>query len=162
MCLRVFVTQHTRLLCKELTVIVVILVVILLSGGLVTYVAVHNLTPPVQLDLFVWHIGNLPLGVWLIGAFLCGAIVLYLVSMLAGLEDRHKIKVLRKRVRALEEQVAAMTQTSSSSSERPTSGGGLSKIDTAPMMALPSVMNTPPPDGRIPSAPLSQLQNFRQ
>lgn len=141
--------------------IFLILVMILLVGGLVTYIAVHNLTPPVQFDLFSWHIRGLPLGVWLIAAFLCGAIVLCLVSMLAALEDRHKMKVLRKRVLALEEQVAAMKQASSSSAGQ-SSESKLSKIDTAPMLSLPSVRNTSQTDGRVPSAPLSSLQNFRQ
>ena len=110
--------------------------------------------------------------VWLIAAFLCGAIVLYLVAMLSGLEDQHKMKVLRKRVLALEEQVAAMTQTSSSSAGQTSEGGSssagqtpegrLSVADTPPLMPMPGVMNTPQPDGRIPSAPLSPLQNFRQ
>jgi hypothetical protein len=99
--------------------------------------------------------------VWLIAAFLCGAIALYLISMLSGLEDRHKMKVLRKRVAALEEQVAAMTQTSSSSAEQ-TSESKLATVDAVPMMPMPGVMNTPQPDGRIPTTPLSPLQNFRQ
>lgn len=135
-----------------------ILVVILLGGGLVAYIAVQNLTSSVPLDLFIWHTGNYPLGVWLVAAFLCGAIVLYLVSMLSALKDRHVMKVLRKRVLALEEQIAAMNQTSASSAGQ-TPEGGLSSVNTPAMMSMPSVMNTPSPDGRIPSAP---LQNFRQ
>jgi uncharacterized integral membrane protein len=155
-------TQHTRILCKELAVIFLIFVVILLIGGLVTYIAVQNITPPVQLDLFSWHIRDYPLGVWLIAAFLCGAIVLYLISMLFALEDRHKMKVLRKRVVALEKQVAATTQTSSAAAGQ-ASESKLVAADAVPMMPMPGVMNTPqPPDGRIPSAPLSPLQNFRQ
>jgi uncharacterized integral membrane protein len=142
-------------------VIFLIFVVILLIGGLVTYIAVQNLMPPVQLDLFSWHIRGYPLGMWLIAAFLCGAIVLYLISMLSALEDRHKMKVLRKRVVALEEQVAAMTQISSSSAEQP-SESKLAAVDAVPIMPMPGVANTPPADGRIPSAPLSPLQNFRQ
>jgi uncharacterized integral membrane protein len=138
-----------------------ILVVILLIGGLVTFIAVQNLTPLVHLNLLFWQTPDLPLGIWLIAAFLCGAIVLYLVTMLSALGDRHKMKVLRKRVLALEEQVTAMTQTSSSSAEQ-TPEGRLSAADTPPMMPMPGVMNTPQPDGRVPSAPLSPLQNFRQ
>jgi uncharacterized integral membrane protein len=142
-------------------VIFLIFVVILLIGGLVAYIAVQNLTLPVQLDLFSWNIRDFPLGVWLVAAFLCGAIVLYLVSMLSALEDRHKMKVLRKRVVALEEQVAAMTQTSSPSIGQ-TPEGKLTSVDAVPRMPMPGVMNTPQPDGHIPSAPLSPLQNFRQ
>lgn len=141
--------------------IFLILIVILLFGGLVAYIAVQNLTQPVQLDLFIWHIGNLPPGVWLVAAFLSGAIVLYLVSMLSTFKDRHTMKVLRKQVLALEEQKKAMTQTSSTSTGQ-LPEGGLSAVNTASVMSVPGMMNTPQQDGRISSAPLSPLQNFRQ
>jgi len=142
-------------------VIFLILIVVLLFGGLMAYIAVQNLTQPVQLDLFIWHIRNFPLGVWLVAAFLSGAVMLYLVSMLSALKDRHTMKVLRRRVLALEEQSKAMTQTSSAAAGQ-VPEGGLSAVNTAPVMSVPGMINTPVPDGRIPSAPLSSLQNFRQ
>jgi uncharacterized integral membrane protein len=137
-----------------------IFVVFLLIGGLVTFVAVQNLTPVVHLSVLLWHPPDVSVGVWLIVAFLCGAVVLYLVSLLSALGDRWRMKALRKQVLALEERIAAMSQMSSSSSEQ-TAEDRLSSADTGPMIATPGVMNTPPPDSHIQS-PLSPLQNFRQ
>lgn len=138
-----------------------ILVVFLLLGGLVTLIAVLNLTQSVQLDLFFWSISALPVGVWLIAAFLFGAIALYLVSVLSAVGDRRQIKALRQQVLSLEGQMKAMSQTSLPSA-RQTSKDGLSSANTGPMITMPGVMNTPHPDGRIPSSPLPPLQHFRQ
>ena len=150
-----------RILYKELAVIFLVLVVCLLIGGLIAFIAVQNPTPLVHLNLFAWRTPDLQLGVWLVLAFLCGAIILYLVTVPCALSDRHKIKTLRKRVLALEEQMTASGQKDSPSTEQ-TPENSLSSVDTAPMMPMPGVINTPQPDGRIPSAPLSPLQNFHQ
>jgi uncharacterized integral membrane protein len=137
-----------------------IFVVFLLIGGLVTFVAVQNLAPVVHLSVLLWHTPDVSVGVWLIAAFLCGAVVLYLVSVLSALGDRWRMRALRKQVLALEERIAAMSQMSSSSSEQ-TADDRLSSADTGPMVAMPGVINTPSPDSHIQS-PLSPLQNFRQ
>ena len=138
-----------------------ILVVFLLLGGLVTLIAVQNLTQSVQLDLFFWSTPALPVGVWLIAAFLLGAVALYLVSVLSAVGDRREIKALRQQALALEGQMKTISQTSSPSA-RQTPEDGLSSANTGPMIAMPGVMNTPQPDGRIPSSPLPPLQHFRQ
>ena len=137
--------------------VLLILIVFLLIGGLVTFIAVLNITSPVHLNLFLWQTPDLPFGAWLIASFLCGAIVLYLVSVLSALGDRRNIKVLQKQVLALQAQITAMSQASSSSAVQ-TAGEGLSSAGGAPMMPMPDVMNTPPPEGRIPSSPLQQFQ----
>ncbi len=138
-----------------------IFVVFLLIGGLVTFVAVQNLAPVVHLSVFLWHTPDLPVGAWLIAAFLFGAVLLYLVSVFSALGDRRRMKAVHKQVRALEERIMAMSQTSSSSSEL-SPDDELSSADTGPMMAMPDVVNTPQPDGGVRPLPLSPLQNFRQ
>lgn len=138
-----------------------ILVVFLLIGGLVVLIAVLNLTP-VQLGLFsLWHSPPLPLGVCLAAAFLFGAILLYLVSVLSAMGDRREIKTLREKVLSLQEQIAGMSATNSSSAQQ-TVDDGLSSADTGPMLPVPGVVNTPQPEGRLSTSPLSPLQNFRQ
>ena len=136
--------------------ILLILVVFLLIGGLVTFVAALNLTQSVHLNLFLWQTPDWPFGLCLLASFLCGAIVLYLVSALSALRDRRSIKALQKRVHALEAQVTAMSQTSASSTGQ-TVGEGLSSAGNGPMVPMPGVVNTPQPEGRMPSSPLQQF-----
>ncbi len=136
--------------------VLLILVVFLLIGGLMTFIAALNLTQSVHLNLFLWQTPDLPFGLCLMASFLCGAIVLYLVSVLSALGDRRSIKALQKRVHALEAQVTAMSQTSSPSTGQ-MAGEGLSSAGNRPMMPMPGVMNTPQPEGRMPSSPLQQF-----
>jgi uncharacterized integral membrane protein len=158
----VFAMWQTNIICKELAVFWVIFVVFLLVGGLVTFVAAQNLTQVVHLDVLLWHPPNLPVGLWLIAAFLCGAVALYLVSGISALNDLRKMKALRKQALALEERVLAMGQTAPLSSERISDDDRLSSADTGPMVALPNIMNTPPPDRHTQLSSLSPQRNFRQ
>ena len=160
-CVFVFVVWHTRIPCKELVVFFLILFVFLLIGGLVTFIGVQNLALWIHLDVFLWRTSDLPVGVWLVAAFLCGAVALYLVAVLAALGDRRKMKTLRRQVLTLQEQVTAVSQTGSSATVQ-TESDRLSLADTGPMISVPGVVSTPQPGGRIPSSPLSPVQNFRQ
>ena len=138
-----------------------ILVIFVLIGGLVLLVAVLNVTQSVQLDLFLWQTPNLPIGLWLMVAFLLGAIALYLVSVFSAVRDRREIKALQQKVLTLEEKIVTMSQTSSSSAT-PKQEDSLSSANTGPMVAMPDVVNTPQPEGRLPSSPLPPLQHFHQ
>jgi uncharacterized integral membrane protein len=137
-------------------VVFLILVVFLLIGGLMAIIAVLNITQPIPLDLFFWKIPDLPFGLYLGASFLCGAIVLYLVSVFSALRDRRNIKALQKQVHALEAQITSMSQASSPSADQ-VAGEGLSSADKKAMMPMPGVMSTPPPEGRMPSSPLQQF-----
>jgi uncharacterized integral membrane protein len=159
-----FVMWHTRILCKEFAMSWLIFIVFLLIGGLVSLIAVQNLTP-VQLDVFSWHVASLPFGAWLIAAFLCGAIALYLISVLSALGDWRKMGALKKQVYALEEQIKAMTHASPSAAAQ-TQEDELSSADTGPMVSVSSgvvggTMTTSQSEDRSPSSPLSPLQNLR-
>ena len=138
---------------------IVIVVVFLLIGGLVTFIALNNLTPLVHLQVLSWHTSDLPLGLWLVAAFLSGAILLLLVAFLSALGDWHRMKLLRKQVITLQEKVRTLSQTSSSSSE-PTTSDRLSSENTAPLPHISSTTNTPAPDGRRSTSPLSSQSNF--
>jgi uncharacterized integral membrane protein len=139
---------------------IAILVVFLLIGGIATFIAMSNLTPPVHLGVFSWHTPDLPLGLWLIAAFLCGAILLYLVALISTLGDRRRMKALRKQVLALQEQVTTLSQANSPSPQS-TEGDKFSTANTAPISRIPSTTNTPQSNGRKPTSPLSPQTNFR-
>jgi uncharacterized integral membrane protein len=141
-------------------VLFLILAVCLLFGGLVTLVAALNLAQPIHLDLFSWHTPDLPIGVWLVAAFLFGAVALYLVSVLSALGDRRKMKALRQQVIALQEKVTTMSQPTSVPTE-PKAGDSLSAAMTGPLMPMPGV-KSPQTTRRIQLSPLSSMQDSRQ
>ena len=62
------------------------------------------------LTLFSWQV-HLPLGVLLLSAFLLGAFVVYIVSIISALRDRRELQRLRRRVEVLE-QAALLTTPS--------------------------------------------------
>lgn len=138
-----------------------IFVVFLLIGGLVTLIGVLNFTQPVPLWPFsLWHI-PLSLGACLVAAFLFGAILFYVVSVLSAMGDRREIKTLRQKVLSLQEQIAAISTTSPPSASKKVEDS-LSSAETGPMIPVSGTVNAPQPEGRISTSPLSPLQNFRQ
>ncbi|HEY6539812.1 MAG TPA: lipopolysaccharide assembly protein LapA domain-containing protein [Ktedonobacteraceae bacterium] len=86
--------------------LVVILVIFVLAGGALVVLAFENattLTIEVHVKVFGWHTPALPLGVLLLLAFLSGALLLYIVTVLSAWKDRRQLARLRRRVAELEQ-----------------------------------------------------------
>ena len=137
-----------------------IIVVFLLLGGVLALIATQNISLSVHLSLFSLQTPDLPIGVWLIAAFLLGAIALYLVSVFSAMSDRHTLKVLRQQVLTLEEQITTMQSTNPLSAGQMASDR-LSTASTGPLVPMPGA-NTLQPGGRVPTSPLPPMQQFRQ
>lgn len=91
---------------QEEAVLVVVLVIFVLVGGVLAVLAFENfatLTIEVHLRVFGWHTPALPLGLVLLLAFLLGALLLYVVTVLSAWRDRRQLAKLRKRVAELEQ-----------------------------------------------------------
>jgi uncharacterized integral membrane protein len=109
-------------------VLYLILVLLLLVGGTVTWITIHNLTSQQALEVFIWQTPPLPVGLLILLAFLLGALLLYIVSILSALGDYYEMRQLRKRVAALEQQIAANVEQPPSATSGP----------TIPMPGMPS------------------------
>ena len=107
-----------------------ILVLFLLVGTALTGIIIQNLsTQQAHINVFSWHTPDLPVGLLVLLAFLLGALLLYIVSILSALRDYSEMRQLRKRVAALEQQIAANVQQT----PPPTTSG-----PTMPMPGMPS------------------------
>jgi uncharacterized integral membrane protein len=137
----------------------IIVVFLLIAGGL-TLIAAQNLSLSVHLTLFSWQTPDLPIGVWLIAAFLLGAIVLYLVSVSSAMHDRRALKTLRQQVLTLEGQISSISAINPSSAGQMVDDR-VSTANTGPMAPVPGV-NTLQAGGRVPTSPLPPMQQFRQ
>src|ERR1700730_12009653 len=82
----------------------IVFVLFALVGSFLTVLAIQNLATSVHITLFVWQSPGLPVGVLLVGAFLLGAVLLYLVSALSAMRERRELKGLRKRVAEMEKE----------------------------------------------------------
>ena len=92
--------------------LVVILIIFVLVGGVLAVLAYENvatLTIEVHVKVFGWHAPALPLGMLVLLAFLSGALLLYIVTLLSAWKDRRQLARLRRRVAELE-QAHARTQ----------------------------------------------------
>ena len=83
---------------------VLILLLFILVGGICAVITVENLTTPVHLTLFGWQTPDIPVGLFILSAFLLGALLLYLVSFLSAWNDKRELKNLHKRISELEQQ----------------------------------------------------------
>jgi uncharacterized integral membrane protein len=111
-------------------VLYLILVLLLLVGGSLTWITIHNLSSQQTLDVFIWQTPVLPVGLLVLLAFLLGALLLYIVSILSALADYAEMRKLRKRVAELERQREANVQETP---PPPTTSG-----PTMPMPGMPS------------------------
>jgi uncharacterized integral membrane protein len=110
-------------------VLYLILVLFLLVGGALTVITIQNLSSQqAHLLVFWWWTPDLPVGLFVLLAFLLGAFSLYIVSILSALRDYSEMSQLRKRVAILEQQAAANVQQTP-----PTTSG-----PTVPMPGMPS------------------------
>lgn len=86
--------------------LVVILIIFALAGAALVALAFENfatLTIEVHVKVFGWYAPALPLGVLVLLAFLLGALLLYIVTVLSAWRDRRQLASLRKRVAELEQ-----------------------------------------------------------
>lgn len=109
----------------------IILVLFLLVGGALTVLTIQNFSNPTHLMLFAWLTPALPVGLLVLFAFLLGALLLYLVSVLSAWRDKREISRLNKRVEGLEQQFAARVPSTSP------------PVQTPPMVPMPG-MPAPP------------------
>ena len=86
-----------------------ILLLFILLGGIFAVITVENLTTPVHLALFGWQTPEIPIGLLVLGAFLFGALLLFLVSFLSAWHDKRELKEMHARIRELE-RLQAMQQ----------------------------------------------------
>jgi uncharacterized integral membrane protein len=87
-------------------VLVVILIIFLLAAVVLAVLAFENvatLTIVVHVKVFGWHAPALPLGLILLLAFLLGALLLYIVTVVSAWKDRRQLARLRRRVLELEQ-----------------------------------------------------------
>ena len=90
-------------------------ILFVLVGGVVLFLALENYSTMligIHLTLFRWHSPTLPLGVALLLSCVCGALLVYVVSVLTALRERRELKRLRRRVEELEEQQSGAAVTS--------------------------------------------------
>src|SRR5712692_1147986 len=87
---------------RFLAVLYLILFIFVLAGGTLALLAAQNFSTDVQLKLFAWQTAHMPLGLVIAAAFLLGALLFYIVSVLSAVSDRRELKKLRKRIDELE------------------------------------------------------------
>ena len=91
--------------------LVVLLIMFVLVAGVLAVLAFENftaLTIEVHLKVFGWHVPALSLGVLVLLAFLLGALLLYVVTVVSAWKDRRELARLRRRVAELEQVQANM------------------------------------------------------
>jgi uncharacterized integral membrane protein len=89
---------------KEYLMFFLVLALFLLTCGGLVVLTVQNLSTPVHLVFYTWHTPVVPMVLWIVGAFLLGTVLLYLISVASALEDHRELRELRKRVSKLEEE----------------------------------------------------------
>ncbi len=112
----------------------VVLLVVVLLGGALAVLVIENfsiLATATQLSFFIWHTPPLPLGLWLLISCLCGAAMIYLLSILSALRERRELKMLRQRVAELEQAQASVP-------------GGPLLAYPPPIVPMPGVPGSPP------------------
>ena len=119
--------------------IYLILMICLLVGSALTIVALQNLSTEVQFMLFTWSTPRIPLGILVLVAFLLGALVLYIVSLLSAVQDRREVRRLQRRVTELER--AAARAPSGPLPKAP--GGPLRVTGSSTTEPLPGVSSPP-------------------
>lgn len=84
---------------------IIVLLVIVLLGGTLAVLVIENLSSfatVAQLSFFVWQTPPIPIGLWLLISCVFGALLLYIVSVKAALQERRELRMLRQRVAELE------------------------------------------------------------
>jgi len=100
---------------------------------------IQNLMTSVHLELFIWQIPSISVGLLLFSAFLLGALLLYVVSALSAWNERRELGTLRKRVTELEAQLsrqAAPVMPGAPGAPIPPSSS-MASMPTMPMPGMP-------------------------
>src|SRR5579863_8590662 len=119
--------------------IYLMLLICLLVGSALAIVTLQNLAMNVQFTLFIWQTPPVPLGLLVVVAFLLGAVLLYVISVLSAIRDRREVGRLRRRVIELER---AAIRVPSGPLIRPPSGP-LQRTGPATTMPLPETSSPP-------------------
>ena len=90
---------------EEEAVLVVVIIIFVLAAGVLAVLAYENfatVTIEVHVKVFGWHAPALPLGLLVLLAFVLGALLLYIVSVVSAWKDRRQLAKLRRQVEELE------------------------------------------------------------
>jgi uncharacterized integral membrane protein len=121
----------------------IVLLVIVLVGGALAVLVIENfsmLATAIQPSFFIWHMPPLPMGLWLLISCLCGALMLYLLSVLSALRERSELRTLRQLVAELEQAQVNVA-------------GGPLQAYPPPIVPMPGISSGPLP----PSPPQSRI-----
>jgi uncharacterized integral membrane protein len=140
----------------------IFLLFFLLCGGLVV-LTVFNFATQVHLTVASWQSPDLPIGFWMILAFVLGAILFYLFTLASARSDRREMKRLQKQVSALEQEkaaasVAAAPVQNAAPASMSANVSTSSAHPTGPLMPMPGTSPVPQSSQRGDLPP----QNFRQ
>ena len=128
--------------------IYLVLLICLLVGSTLTIVALQNMSTEEQFMLFTWSTPRIPLGILVLVAFLLGALVLYIISLLSAVQDRREVRRLRRRVAELER--AAARAPSGPLAKAPS--GPLRVTGSSTTEPLPGVSSPPQTESPTPHA----------
>jgi len=118
--------------------IYLVLFICLLVGSALAIVTLQNLTMDVQFTLFVWQTPDVPLGLLVVVAFLLGALLLYIISVLSAIQDRREVRRLLRRVTELERTAVRM------------SSGPLLRPPSGPLRGTKPATTVPLPEASSP------------
>ena len=113
----------------------IILLLLVLVGGALTLVMLENLLTQVHVVLWSWQMPSVSVGLLIFGAFLLGALLLYVISALSAWSDRRVLGRLQRRVAELERQLAGSMVPAMS--EAGTSQPPSSSVPNMPTMPIP-------------------------
>src|SRR5947207_5531667 len=116
------------------------LIVFVVVTVVLVVLAVVNFQQEVSLSLILWQTRSLPVGLFLLLAFLLGALVLYLVSAASAWQEGRELKRLRQRVVELEQEVANAAHAPTA----PLPGPAPGVAPGPPVVPMPGLAPAPP------------------
>lgn len=122
-------------------VYIAVIVFLLVTIG-VAALAFVNMPHDVTLSFIFGQTQPLPVGLLLLLTFLLGALMLYLITVSAAVEDRRELKRLRVRVVELEQAMATRQPTSSEQSPPVSPPPPPSSPPSAPVVPMPGMPGT--------------------
>lgn len=85
--------------------IYLVFLLFLLAGGGLAVLTWQNLTTTIQLTFWQWTSPAISIGLLLLGAFLLGSLIFYLLNVAAARRDKKTIRELQLRIDGLQQQV---------------------------------------------------------
>jgi uncharacterized integral membrane protein len=123
------------------------LILFVVVTALLVVLAVANFQQDVSFSLIIWQTRSLPVGLFLLLAFLLGALVLYVVSAASAWQEGRELKRLRQRVVELEQVVANAARIPTGPLSGPAPG---SAPAPPPVVPMPGLAPAPPPSAPPP------------